>query len=175
VVLGGSGALAEKSAAISQLYEQERHGLLRVALLLVGDRGVAEDLVQEAFVALQRRWDSLSDHSTAAGYLRVCVVNGARSVRRRWAVARRHLSSAEPASEPGADAAVLLAEEHRAVVLAVRRLPRRQQQVIVLRYWSDMSETQIADTLRISPGTVKSSASRALAAIAQQLGDNHAE
>jgi len=175
VVLGGSGALAEKSAAISQLYDQERHGLLRVALLLVGDRGVAEDLVQEAFVALQRRWDSLSDYSTAAGYLRVCVVNGARSVRRRWAVARRHLSSPEPASEPGADAAVLLAEEHHAVVLAVRRLPRRQQQVIVLRYWSDLSEAQIANTLGISPGTVKSSASRALAAIAQQLGDNHVQ
>ncbi len=125
MVLGGSGALAEKSAAISQLYEQERHGLLRVALLLVGDRGVAEDLVQEAFVALQRRWDSLSDHSTAAGYLRVCVVNGARSVRRRWAVARRHLSAAEPASEPGADAAVLLAEEHRAVDLAVRAIAQQ--------------------------------------------------
>ena len=169
-----SGALADKSAAISQLYQQERHGLLRVALLLVGDRGLAEDLVQEAFVALQRRWDSLSDHSTAAGYLRVCVINGARSLRRPWVVARRHLRAADSATEPGADATVLLAEEHRAVVVAVRGLPRRQQQVIILRYWSQMSEAQIADALRISAGTVKSSASRALAAIAHELGDDRA-
>src|SRR6266498_384282 len=75
-----SGALAEKSAEISRLYQEEGRGLLRLAVLLVGDRGLAEDLVQEAFVALQRRWESLSDHPAAAGYLRVSVINGAKSL-----------------------------------------------------------------------------------------------
>jgi len=165
-----SAALAEKSAEISRLYQEERRGLLRLSILLVGDRGVAEDLVQEAFAALYQRWDSLSDQATAAGYLRVCVINGARSLRRRWGVERRHVRAAEPDSVAGADATLLLAEEHRAALACVRRLPRRQQEVVILRYWSQMSEAEIAQALRISAGTVKSSASRALAAMARDLG-----
>jgi RNA polymerase sigma-70 factor (sigma-E family) len=168
-----SGALTDRSAEISRLYQDEYAGLLRLGILLVGDRGVAEDVVQDAFVALQRRWEVLSDRASAAGYVRVSVINGARSVRRRWSVARRYLHLAEPMTVPAADATALLAAEHHAVVAAVRRLPRRQQQVIVLRYWSEMSEAQIAGTLQVSAGTVKSSASRALASLARQLGVDH--
>jgi RNA polymerase sigma-70 factor (sigma-E family) len=164
--------IADKTAEISRLYREERRRLLRVAVLLAGDRSVAEDLVQEAFVALHRRWDSLADTSWAAGYLRVSVVNGARSLHRRRLVARRYLRGSEPEGAPSADAGVLLADEHESVVAAVRALPKRQQQVVVLRYWSQMSEAELAAALDISTGTVKSTASRALTAIERHLGSN---
>lgn len=168
-----SGTLSTGDDEIAELYRAQRHGLLRLAVLLIGDHGLAEDLVHDAFVALQRRWSSLTDPELAAGYLRVSVVNAARSLHRRRAVARRHLRVAEPEILPAADAAVLLAEEHQAVVAAVRKLPKRQQQVLVLRYWADMTEAQIAAVLGVSAGTVKSSASRAVAALGQQLGIHH--
>jgi RNA polymerase sigma factor (sigma-70 family) len=85
--------------------------------------------------------------------LRVSVVNGARSHHRRRLVARRHIRVREPDDAPGADAFLLLAEEHRAVIAAVQRLPCRQQEVLILRYWSGMNEAQIARTLGVSAGT----------------------
>jgi RNA polymerase sigma-70 factor (sigma-E family) len=162
----------DKTGEISRLYHEERSRLVRLAVLLAGDRSVAEDLVQEAFVGLQRRWDSLPDTAGAAGYLRISVVNGARSLHRRRRVARRYFHGAEPEATPGADADALLADEHRSVIAAVRALPKRQQQVVVLRYWSQMSEAEIAATLAISVGTVKSTASRALTVIERHLGSN---
>jgi RNA polymerase sigma-70 factor (sigma-E family) len=167
-----SGEVSDAAEEVAQLFRAERQGLLRLAMLLAGDRDVAEDLVQDAFLALHRRWSSLTEPALAAGYLRVCVVNGARSLHRRRRVARGHLRVAEPEALPAADAAMLLAEEHQAVVAAVRLLPRRQQQVLVLRYWSDMTEAQIAQTLGVSSGTVKTSASRALATVGRRLGDS---
>ncbi|GAB3881514.1 SigE family RNA polymerase sigma factor [Kibdelosporangium lantanae] len=137
--------------SVTDLYRRERPGLLRLAVLLVGDAALAEDLVQDAFVALHRRWRTLTDQSTAAGYLRVSVVNGARSAHRRRSVARRHARVGEP-DAPSADADLLVAEEHREVLAAVRKLPRRQQEVMVLRYWAGLSEAEIADTLGVSRG-----------------------
>jgi RNA polymerase sigma-70 factor (sigma-E family) len=170
-----SGAVAESSAEISRLFREEGRGLVRLATLLVGDVALAEDLVQDAFVALHERWQLLSDPQRAAGYLRVSVINRCRSLRRRWTVAGRYLHLAQPMPLPDADATTLLAEESRAVVGAVRRLPKRQQQVIVLRYWCDMTEAEIAQAMTISAGTVKSSASRALAKLTQDLEHYHAE
>ncbi|MBN9619064.1 MAG: sigma-70 family RNA polymerase sigma factor, partial [Actinobacteria bacterium] len=112
----------------------------------------------------------LSDPASAGGYLRTSVINGARSSHRRAGVVRRHLRVAEPDDSPAADSAVLLAEEHRQVIGAVQRLSPRQREVLVLRYWAHMSEAEIAATLHISPGTVKSTASRALTALADHLG-----
>jgi len=74
-------------------------------------------------------------------------------------------------AEPGADDAVMLAEEHREVMAALRRLPRRQREVLVLRYWSELSEVQIAQTLGISAGAVKSTASRGLDALERLITD----
>ena len=150
---------------IAELYRVERHRLLRTAALLTGDRGLAEDLVHDAFIGLQRRWGHLTDRAAAAGYLRVSVLNGARSLHRRRSLFHRGLESIEPTAAPEVDVALLLAEEHREVIAAVRALPRRQQDVVVLRYWLDMSEAEIARALGISAGTVKSSASRALRAL----------
>jgi RNA polymerase sigma-70 factor (sigma-E family) len=158
---------------VDELYRQEWPGLLRLAVLLTGDRGQAEDVVQDAFVALQRRFHRLADPAGAAGYLRVSVVNGARSIHRRRLVAWRH-QRAEPSLEPPLDSGLLLAEEHQEVMVAVRRLPRRQQEVLILRYWSGLSEAEIATTLGVSRGTVKTCASRALATLSNRLGVRHA-
>ena len=155
--------------ALVDLYRAQRLPLLRLAVLLVDDRTVAEDVVQDAFLGLQRRWHAV-DPAAAAGYLRTSVVNGARSQLRRRGVARRHLRVAEPDDAPPADVAVLLDEEHREVVEAMRRLPSRQREVLVLRYWSGLSEAEIAAVLGVARGTVKSSASRALAALENELG-----
>lgn len=158
--------------SIERLYQAEQPRLLRLAAMLVGDRATAEDIVQDAFSATQRRWDNLSNPAAASGYLSAAVVNGARSVLRRRRAALRRLRVGEPESGPSADAALMLAEEHRAVISAVRQLPRRQQQVIVLRYWSGLSEADIALALQISPGTVKSNAARGLAKVKQQLEED---
>jgi RNA polymerase sigma factor (sigma-70 family) len=93
------------------------------------------------------------------------VVNGARSAHRRQGIVRRHLRVAEPDSLPPAVFALLPAEEHREVVAALRRLRGRQREVLVLRYWANLDEAEIAETLGISRGTVKSTASRALDAL----------
>jgi len=158
-------------ADIERLYRTQRLSMVRLALLLVDDRETAEDVAQDAFAALHRRWPSLRTEDAAIGYLRTCVVNGARSVlRRRRTVRRQPQPDADLFVAESADRRVLLAEEHREVIAAMRRLPARQREVIVLRYWSELSEPQIAATLGISVGSVKSSASRGRDAIAAILG-----
>lgn len=166
---GPSHAAADRDDALSRLYRDERLGLLKLAMLLTGDHGAAEDIVHDAFLGLRRRWAELDDPQVAGGYLRTSVVNGSRSRRRRAVVAIRHLRSREPEAGPSADVAVLLAEERGAVINAVRRLPARQREVLVLRYWQGLSEAEIASTLGVAPGTVKSTASRALDAIEKLL------
>ncbi|RBY93567.1 SigE family RNA polymerase sigma factor [Blastococcus sp. TF02-8] len=158
-----------ESDDVAQLYAEQRASLLRLAFLLTGDRGLAEDLVQDAFLSLHRRWADLSDRSRMPAYLRTAVVNGARSAHRRRL--RRHPVLLEPQESGAADDGVLLAEEHRTVLAAVRRLPRRQQEVMVLRYWAGLSEAEIAESLGVSRGTVKTCASRALATLTHHLGD----
>jgi RNA polymerase sigma-70 factor (sigma-E family) len=164
-----SVAEVEWDDALVGLYRSQRLPLLRLAVLLTDDSAVAEDVVQDAFVALQRRWHAV-DPAAAPGYLRTSVVNGARSLHRRRSVARRYAWLGDLGQAPPVDLAVLLADEHREVVRALRRLPRRQREVLVLRYWSELSEAEIAEALGVARGTVKSSASRGLSALAQQLG-----
>jgi RNA polymerase sigma-70 factor (sigma-E family) len=170
---GRSAPGPDKAPALGleQIYRTQRLAMVRLALLLVDDRETAEDVAQDAFAALHRRWDSLSTQDAAIGYLRACVVNGARSVLRRRRTVRRNPQPAEDLLTVGpADGRVLLAEEHREVIAALRQLPARQREVIVLRYWSELSEPEIASTLGISIGSVKSSASRGRDAIAAILG-----
>ncbi len=158
-------------ADIERLYRTQRLSMVRLALLLVDDRETAEDVAQDAFAALHRRWQSLHTEDAAIGYLRTCVVNGVRSVLRRRRTVRRQPQPREDLLYvDGADGHVLLAEEHREVIAAMRHLPARQREVIVLRYWSELTEPQIAATLGISVGSVKSSASRGRDAIAAILG-----
>lgn len=156
---------------VERLFREQRLPMIRLALLLVDDRETAEDVVQDAFAALHRRWHALDAPAAAVGYLRTCVVNGSRSVLRRRRTVRAHpWPEAAGWTSDDADSGVLLAEEHREVLTALRELPARQREVIVLRYWAELPEAEIAAALGISVGAVKSSASRGREAIAAMLG-----
>jgi RNA polymerase sigma-70 factor (sigma-E family) len=160
-VMRGTAGLDEN--AVSMLYATHRLALVRLAVLLVDDQASAEDVVQDAFVGLHRHRSQLRDPEAAVGYLRTAVVNGARSALRRRGTQRRFLQRRTTPEYPEeADSAVLLAEEHRTVLRAVRGLPQRQQEILALRYWSNLTEAEIAQTLGISRGAVKSQASRAI-------------
>lgn len=159
------------SDGVAELYRSHRLLMVRLALLLVDDLDTAEDVVQDAFAALHRRWKSLATPEVAVGYLRVSVVNGSRSVLRRRRTVRRNPAPDDSVTTvDGADAAALLADEHREVLAAIRSLPDRQREVIVLRYWADLSEPEVARALGISIGAVKSNASRGRDAIAARIG-----
>ena len=158
------------SPDLAALYAAHRHSLVRMAVLLVDDLASAEDVVQDAFVAFHRNAAGLDDPGAALGYLRVCVVNGARSVIRRRQVARKYQHLELQPDEAAADIEAMLADEHRTVLRAMRRLPDRQREVLTLRYWSDLSEAQIAEALGISKGAVKSNASRGMRRLGEILG-----
>ena len=153
---------------IEQLYRSERLPMVRLAVLLVDDLNTAEDVVQDAFSGVFRAWDRLADEDAVRGYLRTCVVNTARSVLRRRRTARAYVPPLEPPTA-GADTSTLLAEEYREALHALSRLPERQREVLILRYWSVLSEAEVASALGISKGTVKSSASRGLATLRRTL------
>ena len=153
------------ATSVGDLYRSYRLSLLRLSMFLVGDRETAEDLVQDAFAGLHQNWSRLNTPAAAEAYLRAAVVNRARNVYRRRGLARKYLRVAEPEAGPAADFALLLADEHREVMTALRTLPHRQREVLVLRYWSELSEAEIAELLGISRGTVKSTAARALDAL----------
>ncbi|HVF06617.1 MAG TPA: SigE family RNA polymerase sigma factor, partial [Frankiaceae bacterium] len=154
--------------AVTSLFRAHYAGLVRLAVLLVGDDAGAEDVVQDAFARLHRRWARLRDEEAAYGYLRASVVNGSRSRLRRLRVARRHHEPpATDAPSPEADA--ILREEHAEVRRALDLLPRRQREVLVLRFYANLAEADIADTLGISRGAVKSHAFRGIAALTRTL------
>jgi RNA polymerase sigma-70 factor (sigma-E family) len=163
-------AARSADVGVEALFRTQRLSLVRLAMLLVDDKETAEDVVQDAFTALHRRWGSLSNPEAAAAYLRTSVVNGSRSALRRRRTARANpWPDAESLTVDAADRGPLLAAEHREVLDALKRLPSRQREVIVLRYWSELGEAEIASTLGISVGSVKSSASRGRDAIAAML------
>ncbi|MFG3510499.1 RNA polymerase sigma factor [Streptomyces sp. NPDC047821] len=163
------GADAPRPPTVTDLYHAHRLGMVRLAVLLVDDLATAEDVVQDAFTALYRRHgEHISEVDNALGYLRTAVVNTSRSVLRRRRTARAWTPPA-PADVPSAEEHVVLDEAHREVLAALGRLTPRRRQVLVLRYWADLSEAEIADTLGISRGAVKSNASRALDALERIL------
>jgi RNA polymerase sigma-70 factor (sigma-E family) len=167
----GFGGQAEARRAVTALYEAHALGLIRLGVIMLGDRAAAEDVVQEAFCGLYRRWHALSDPGKALGYVRSSVINGCRSALRRRVRQRAGFAFAAEQSGESAESAALVSEEHRQVLAAIRRLPDRQREALVLRYYLDLGEAEIARTMRISRGTVKSTTSRALAALGRILGE----
>jgi RNA polymerase sigma-70 factor (sigma-E family) len=165
------------SRQVTELYEAHALSLARLALVMLGDAAAAEDVVQDAFLGLYRRWDRLADPAAAQSYLRTSVLNGCRTALRHRA---RHgvLSAGADAqaavltgpSLESAEATVTRGEEHRAVLAAIRRLPARQREALVLRYYLDLTEDQTAEAMRVSRGTVKSATSRAVAAVGRMIG-----
>jgi RNA polymerase sigma-70 factor (sigma-E family) len=168
-----TGAGADDAASIvSALYAEHALGLTRLAQVMLGDRAAAEDVVHDAFCGLCRRWGDLTDPRKAPAYLRSSVLNGCRSVLRRQTrgAADPPLTSEVPSGDGGgADAPLLASEDRRAVLAALRRLPDRQREVLVLRYYLELPDTEIARTMAIGESTVRSAAHRGLATLERLL------
>jgi len=165
---GAPGAPGAATQAVDGLYRAHAPGLVRFALLLVGDRATAEDVVQEAFLHLYQGWHRVRDPASVLGYLRTAVLNGCRSVQR----SRRRARLLRVTHDPpvwSAEAAAMDGEDRRAVLAAAARLSQRQREVLALRYYLDLGEQDIAAMLGVSRGTVSSTVSRALAALAREL------
>ena len=144
--------------------------MVRLAQLLLGDRASAEDVVQEAYARLHGRIASLSDPAGADAYLRVIVVNLARSAQRRRSLTRRH-AAADPTAKDAVDDGAQARAEREAVLVALQRIARRQRECLVLRYYLDLPQAEVAGVLGISQGSVKTHTSRGLAAMAKLLGE----
>jgi len=161
-------------AAVTALYEVHAIGLIRLAMIMLGDRASAEDAVQEAFFGLYRRWHLLAGPEKALPYVRSAVLNGCRTQLRSRIRAGRRQSGGLLSDVWSPETLVLLAEEHQEVLAALRRLPPRQREVLVLRYYLDLPPDEIARSMGISEGTVKSTASRALASLGKLLREEEA-
>jgi RNA polymerase sigma-70 factor (sigma-E family) len=164
----GEDAALRARQAVTALYQAHALGLTRLAVVMLSDRAAAEDVVQEAFCGLYRRWNQLSDTDKALSYVRSSVINGCRSALRKRRLPRG--LRWEPAGE-SPESAVLISEEHQEVLAAMRRLPARQREAVVLRFYLDLGEEEIAASMRVTRGTVKSTTSRALAALGKMLGE----
>jgi RNA polymerase sigma-70 factor (sigma-E family) len=156
--------------SFNELYQQQWWPMLRLATGLVDDRGVAEDVVQDAFAALYRHWSGIRDPRAAAGYLRTSVVNGSRSVLRKRMTARKHQFEMRDEHEEAADQTTLLSAEHDLVRRALAGLPDRQREVLTLRYIAELSDADIAAATGLNPVSVRSASSRGLAALRSALG-----
>jgi RNA polymerase sigma-70 factor (sigma-E family) len=157
---------------IDDLYRTHRMQMVRLAILLVDDMASAEDVVQEAFTGLYRNWGGLRDRNAAIGYLRTAVVNGSRSMLRRRRTARAYVPP-DPGTARSAESLAMLSTEHQAVVSALGDLAPRQREVLVLRYYGGLSEAEIAEATGLSKGTVKSTASRAVAKLGEIMRTHH--
>ena len=162
----------QQPRTLEDLYREHRMRFVRLAVLLVDDPATAEDVVQEAFTGLHRHWGRLRDEHAALGYLRTAVVNGSRSVLRRRRTAREY-TPPHTADARSAESLAMLSAEHQAVVGALGKLPRRQREVLVLRYYGGLSEAEIAEATGLSKGTVKSTASRAVAKLGDIMRSTH--
>jgi RNA polymerase sigma-70 factor (sigma-E family) len=161
----------DASLAVTALYQAHAVSMIRFALLMLGDRSAAEDVVQDAFIGLFRRWQGLNDTGKAEAYVRSAVLNGCRdAVKRRERRARRDLVAAFDLREPpSVEAEALISEERRRILAGLRRLPGRQREALVCRYYLELSEQETARAMGVSLGTVKSTTSRAVAALGRIL------
>jgi RNA polymerase sigma-70 factor (sigma-E family) len=166
---GGGAAMVDDrhdNRALRSLFEARYSAMIALARLLVGDLESAEDAVQEAFARLSGRLETIQNPDA---YLSTMVVNRCRAVIRRRQTVRRYAwrsLTRSASADPGPSVA-----DRQAVTAALRRLPARQRECLVLRYYLDLSEQQIAETLSISPGSVKTHTSRALAGMSHLLGE----
>jgi len=150
--------------AVTAIYSEHYRSLVRLAAFLVRDTATAEEVVQDSFVAMHGAWRRLRDTDKALSYLRQSVVNRSRSVLRHRMVVDKNTPKPPP-DMPSAEHGAIIQLERSAVVSALRGLPERQREALVLRYYGDLSEAQIASVMGISRGAVKSHTARAMAAL----------
>jgi RNA polymerase sigma-70 factor (sigma-E family) len=162
----------DAGAVLTDLYERHALALIRLAYVMLGDRQAAEDVVQDAFAGLYRRWGQLADQAKAVPYLRASVLNGCRSaIRRQRPVMELVEFDSADTSGTSAEAAMLAAEQQRVLMRAIRRLPQRQRETLVLRFYLDEPDTEIARLMGVRESTVRSTTHRALAALGRLLGE----
>jgi RNA polymerase sigma-70 factor (sigma-E family) len=154
----------DASDIVTEIYTNHYGQLVRLAVLLVHDLQTAEEVVQDAFEAMHLAWRRLRDSEKALSYMRQTVVNKSRSVLRHRKVVDLHQPKAAP-DEPSAEHAALALIDRSAVISALRLLPGRQREAVVLRYYADLSEADIAMAMGISRGAVKSHTARAMASL----------
>ncbi|TVZ01466.1 SigE family RNA polymerase sigma factor [Trebonia kvetii] len=159
-----ASAVWDAAEVVTEIYNGHYNQLVRLAVLLVHDVQTAEEVVQDAFEAMHLAWRRLRDSEKALSYLRQTVVNRSRSVLRHRKVVDMHAPKPAP-DEPSAEHAAMALLERSAVAEALRSLPLRQREAIVLRYYADFSEADIAAAMGISRGAVKSHTARAMAAL----------
>lgn len=166
---GAIGVVAGRAASadidLELIYQRHYVEFVRLASLLLGDSGSAEEVVQDAFVRALVSWRSIRDPARAPAFLRSAVLNGARSRLRRRAVAGRHVRRLSEAVDSQETRTVL----HDEMVAALRALSSRQRECVVLRYYLDLPEREIAELLRVSIGSVKTHLHRGLQALARTV------
>lgn len=164
--------VAAAKLTVTDLFRQHHLDLVHLALIMVGDLATAEDIVQDVFERLHRRWRGPREPSRGLAYARSSVLNSCRSLHRRAAVAQKYAPRlALPSAGTDPDAASAIGDRGE-LAAALRLLPRRQREVLVLRYYADLSVAEIAETLRITPSTVRACSSRGLAALADALRED---
>lgn len=156
--------------ALAVLHARHYVSLVRLAVALVDSEASAEEVVQDAFVHVLRRWRSIRDLESAHTYLRRSVVNGARD-RLRHRRVRRATALPHAVADGSAEERALLNDEQRQVLRGLADLPARQREVLVLRYFGELTEAATAETLGISIGSVKSTAHKGIAALRRSLAD----
>jgi RNA polymerase sigma-70 factor (sigma-E family) len=158
---------------VAALYQAHALGLVKLAKVMLGDQAAAEDIVQDAFLGLFRRWPALEDQDRALAYLRASVLNGCRTAYRGMTRRDRALRLAPTTQDMvSAEESALIGEANREVMAALRALPARQREAVILRYYLDLSEDQAAQAMNVSRGTVKSATSRGRAALARVLKED---
>lgn len=166
-----AGGDADRREQLEVLYREHYRAMVRMAWLLVDRQEAAEEIVQDAFVRLHGSLDRIEDPGRQVAYLRSIVMNLARDRLRHRGVVRRHAPRPEPPGV-GADASTMQREETREVAEALRRVPERQREALVLRFYAECSSAEIADAMGISQGAVKSHLHRGMKAMAELLGED---
>ncbi|MFB7932529.1 sigma-70 family RNA polymerase sigma factor [Streptomyces koelreuteriae] len=160
----------ERETGVARLFEVHYSSMLRLAVLLGADD--PENVVAEAYYQIYRKWRRLRDAAAAEAYLRSTVCNLTRMRIRHLQVARRHEEN--PPSPPdemvaSAEHAALLRDDQRVLIDALQQLPPRQREALVLRHWLGLKESEIADAMGISGGSVKTHTARGIAALTQAM------
>lgn len=170
VATGEREAADAAAALVAKLFLAEGNALVRLARIFTDDRNAAEDLVQEAFVRLYRSAHRIRDPEKAAPYLRSIVLNLARDHNRRGLMSLRHQEALVAHVDPEAlEDRVVRTESQAQVLEAINDLPSRQRACLVLRFYMDLSEREIAETLSISVNSVKTHCRRGMMALQGSL------
>jgi len=158
-------------AGVTELFRAHHLELVRLAVMMTGDLATAEDVVQDVYERLHRRWPAMRTSGGGLAYARASVLNGCRSAHRRAVVRRKQVVRLAGERPHGSDTEAVAADRGE-LADALRALPPRQREVLVLRYFCDLDVAEISAMLRIGPSSVRSAISRGLGALAAALGED---